>query len=183
MRSLAWLLLFGACASAAQLHERADRDNPRAEARALATFLGERRLEAIEPPVLEVPELYGNHGGSPVGTKGLLSLPASGSTASTLAYPERRCARESACGCQVPMVTHYGRDGDHIVIVRMVPDIHEHTVTRSGQCGDGCGHPEPPELPTIRSLGAIEPSRVEIVDLHYDFDRVIETCDQPLPAP
>ena len=161
VRTALCLIVVTSCAaSAAQLHEDAERDNPRAASNALAAFTRGRDLVPLTLPVLDGP-------------------PAS----PELAVAEDSCASGDSCGCDVSAEYHVWRQGDRVVIARMVPDIEVHTVKHSGSCGEGCGVQAPPPPVTYLSLAGIDRSKVEIDEIHYHYDEIVETCDHPIPAP
>jgi hypothetical protein len=174
-------LVVGACAaSAAELHKDADRDNPRAHDAALAKLTRGRDLKAIELPVIgTTPDVTY----TPLGSDGLVQVPSSASAAPALGFAEASCESGDSCGCDVGAEYHYWTEGAKIVIARMVPDIETHVVRRAGTCAEGCGAPQPPPPTTIRSLGSIDPKDVELVQLHYHYDRIVETCEHPMPVP
>lgn len=170
-RSATLLLLVASCAaSAAELRKDADRDNPQARASALARFTRAHDLTAIEPPVVASDE--------PIG-EGVVTLP----DGQGVGFVESACAAGDSCGCDVGAEYHYWREGSQIVIARMVPDVEVHRVVRAGTCGEGCGVEAAPPMMTTRALGPIAPADVKVVDLHYHYDQVVETCDHPMPLP
>ena len=161
VRTALCLLSISACAaSAAQLQKDADRDNPRASSDALAAFTRGRELAPLQLPVLDGP-------------------PAS----PDLAFAEDACASGDSCGCDIAAEYHVWREGDRVVIARMVPDVEVHVVKRSGTCGEGCGVQAPPSPITYLSLAGIDRSKLELDDIHYHYDRIVETCDHPIPRP
>ena len=161
VRTALCLLTITACAaSAAELQQHADRDNPRASSDALAAFTRGRALVPLALPVLDGP-------------------PAS----PELAFAESACASGDSCGCDVAAEYHVWREGERVVIARMVPDVEVHTVKRSGSCGEGCGVQAPPPPITYLSLAGIDRSKLEIHDVHYHYDEIVETCDHPIPVP
>jgi len=171
----------GACAaSAAELQKDAARDNPRAHDAALERFTRGRDLTPIELPVIGVtPDTTY----TPLGADGLAQVPSAASAAPALAFIEPSCESGDACGCDVGAEYHYWSEGAKLVIAHVVPDVSTHVVTRAGTCGEGCGTQAPPPPTTLRSLGTIAPSDVEIVQVHYHYDRIIETCEHPMPLP
>ncbi len=184
VRTALCLLSISACAaSAAQLQKDADRDNPRASSNALAAFTRGRELAPLELPVLGQTPPMGTVTGTPVGDKGLIAVPSSAAAAPALGFVEDSCARGDSCGCDVSAEYHVWREGERVVIAHMVPDVEVHVVKHSGSCGEGCGVQAPSPPSTVLSLGAIDPSTVEIDDVHYHYDLVEETCDHPLPVP
>lgn len=168
------LLLVASCAaSAAELRKDADRDNPAARAAALARFTRAHELTAIDPPVV------GGVVGDAAGGEGVVTL----ADGKGLGFVESACASGDACGCDVGAEYHYWREGAQLVIARMVPDVEVHRVVREGTCGEGCGVPAPPPATTTRALGDVTAADVRVVDLHYHYDQVVETCDHPMPLP
>jgi hypothetical protein len=185
-RSISWLFAIGAAAcgaSAASLHEQAARDNPRARDAALARFAHGRTLAPIDLPVIGVAPPNGQTTSTPIGDKGLVAVPGANAAAPALGFAEDACASGDSCHCVVSAEYHAWTEGDRIVIARMVPDVAIHEVKRAGSCGFGCGIQPPPPPVTIVSLGSIDPAKVEIADVHYPYDEVVETCDHPIPAP
>jgi hypothetical protein len=160
--ALCLLATISACgASAAELRRDADRDNPRAKDAALDRFTHGRALVPLELPVLAS------------------DPPPDPATA----FAESACASGDSCGCEVDAEHHVWREGDRVVIARMVPDVEVHRVKRAGSCSMGCGVPMPPAPITYLSLAGIDRSKLEIDDVHYPYDQVVETCDHPVPAP
>ena len=163
--ALCLLATITACgASAAELHRDADHDNPRAKDAALDHFMRGRALVPLELPVLA-------------------SEPMSPPPDPALAFAESACASGDSCGCDVDAEYHVWREGDRVVIARMVPDIEVHTVKRPGTCAEGCGVEAPPPPVSYLSLAGVDRSKLEIDDVHYHYDEVVETCDHPMPAP
>ena len=66
--------------------------------------------------------------------------------------------------------------------MKLVPDVHRHVV-HSWSCVVGCDHDSLPARPRLRSLGAIDPAQVQVVDLHYAYDVVDEICHSGVYAP
>jgi len=76
----------------------------------------------------------------------------------------------------------YWTDGKRIVIARLIPDIERHVVVHPGTCY-GCGiNEDAPIVTSTRPLGTIDPASVDVVDVHYHFDRIEETCADPRPG-
>jgi hypothetical protein len=184
MRTALCLLCVAACgASAASWHEEAERNNPRAKDAALARFARGRALAPIDLPVIGTEQFEAaSTAATPLG-RGLVAVPSAHVAAPALGFEESSCASGDSCGCDVSAEYHAYTEGDRIVIARMVPDIEVHRIVRSGECGEGCGVQAPPPAATIVSLGSIDPANVEIADVHYHYDHVVETCEHPMPRP
>jgi hypothetical protein len=184
MRTALCLLTVAACgASAASLHDDAERDNPRAKDAALARFVHGRTLVPLDLPVIGTAPGSGTVTGTPIGDRGLVAVPSSAVASPALGFTESSCASGDSCHCAVGAEYHAYTEGDRIVIARMVPDVAIHEVKKPGSCGFGCGVQPPPPPVTIVSLGSIDPSQVEIADVHYHYDEIVETCDHPEPLP
>ncbi len=186
-RAMMCAVALAACGgSVAELRQTADRDNPRRHDEAVAAVVAQRHLAPTEVPSIGGALPGEAAPGLAVGTgdltNQLFARGATGEHAASLVFMEASCESGSACGCDVPAEYRYFKDGDRTVIVRVVPDIRVVQV-HVPSCGTGCGQPAPPQPQPLRDLGAIEPSAVELVQVHYRLDRVVETCDNPLPRP
>jgi hypothetical protein len=180
------LIATAACAaSAAELHTNADRDNPRALADAVDRFVHARGLEPFDaPPLGAIPSGPEAPPPTPIaGHPRLISLSPPGTDPPTIELVEDSCAVGDSCGCDVGADFRYFLDGARIVVARMVPDVEVRRIVHAGSCAEGCGVQAPQVPPPVRSLGAIDPAQVEVVDVHYHYDQIVETCDHPLPAP
>jgi len=188
-RTALCLVVLAACAaSAAELRHDAARDNPQRRDDALARFARGKHLTPIQPPIAGERDPYGRDAaiGTPIPGAGrgrLLALPAAGDAPAQVGFVETTCETGDSCGCDVGAEYRYYADGDRRIVVHLAPEIHVHTVTRSGSCGFGCGMQAPPPPSPVRALGPVAPSAVEVVDVPYRYDRVVETCDHPMPLP
>jgi hypothetical protein len=187
IRTMMFSVALTACvASTAELRKDADRDNPRRHDGALAAVVAQHHLVAATVPMLGGAFPGDAAPGVSVGTGDLANqLFARAATAdhpASLVFMEAACESGSACGCDVAAEYQYFKDGDRVAIVRLVPDIHNVQV-HVDSCGTGCGVPAPPQPQPLRDLGAIEPTAVELIQTHYQLDRVTETCDHPIPRP
>ncbi|MBZ5714934.1 hypothetical protein [Nannocystis pusilla] len=100
-----------------------------------------------------------------------------------LGFLEHPCAYHEPCGCLVAAEHRYRRRGDGWAIVVVVPEVEIRRVVKRGTCVEGCGHEQPPEPASIRSLGAIDPRAVEI-DVQRPRKVVKrQTCTDPLVPP
>ena len=172
--------------SVAELRQNAERDNPRRHDEAVAALVASRHLAPFEASSLGGGLPGEAAPGVAVGTGDLANQlflrEATGEQPATLVFMEASCESGDSCGCDVPAEYRYYKDGDRVVIMRVIPDLHV-TQVRVESCGTGCGVPAPPQPQPLRGLGAIDPGAVELVQTHYRLDRVTETCDHPMPRP
>ncbi|PCC68864.1 hypothetical protein SAMN02745121_07607 [Nannocystis exedens] len=100
-----------------------------------------------------------------------------------LGFLEQQCAYDEPCGCLVAAEHRYRRRGDGWSITVVLPEVEIRRIVKRGTCIESCGHPMPPEPPSIRSLGAIAPTAVEI-DVQRPRKVVKKrTCTDPLAPP
>ncbi|MDC0716712.1 hypothetical protein [Nannocystis bainbridge] len=100
-----------------------------------------------------------------------------------LGFLEQPCAVDEPCGCLVAAEHRYHRRGDGWTIVVVLPEVEIRRVVKRGTCLEGCGQPHPPEPTPIRSLGAVDPAKVEIVVKRPRKVITKTTCTDPHLAP
>lgn len=100
-----------------------------------------------------------------------------------LSFAGPRCAMGGSCGCEAGIGYRYlARDDGRVAVVRLTPDVKTYTIEVEA-CGYGCGQPAPPEPTYVADLGVDDPARVEVIEERYRLERVVETCDNPIPRP
>ncbi|MBA3547794.1 MAG: hypothetical protein H0T76_15030 [Nannocystis sp.] len=100
-----------------------------------------------------------------------------------LAFAERPCAYPGNCGCMVASEHHYTQKDGRWTVVVIMPEVEFRTVVRKGSCGEGCGQQPPPDPRRLRSLGAVSPDAVEIIEQHPRKVVTLTTCTDPMPMP
>jgi hypothetical protein len=100
-----------------------------------------------------------------------------------LVFASDRCISGDSCGCSAEGLYAFATAPDgHVVVLRMSPRMHEHSVTQAGSCSVGCGQPAP-HLTTGYHLPPGDPAKVEIADVPYDRDQLHVHCMREIPAP
>lgn len=102
---------------------------------------------------------------------------------SELGFAERPCARQGNCGCELASAHHYRREGGRWKITVITPHVEIRKKVVRGTCGMGCGAQAPPQPRPVRSLGAVAPEDVEIVEEHPRMVITVTTCTDPIPVP
>lgn len=100
-----------------------------------------------------------------------------------LGFVEEPCAYPDHCGCLMATEHRYSRQGDRWKVVVITPQVEIRRVVVRGTCAVSCGVQAPPDPQPIRSLGAISPDAVEIVDQRPRRVLKIKTCTDPMPRP
>lgn len=100
-----------------------------------------------------------------------------------LGFAGAACLMGGSCGCEVGIAYRYlVRDDGRVAVVRLTPDLKTYTI-EVDSCGYGCGQ-QPPPMPTfVADLGVDDPGQLEVIEERYRLERVVQTCDNPIPAP
>ncbi|MBK9033642.1 MAG: hypothetical protein IPL61_20655 [Myxococcales bacterium] len=101
----------------------------------------------------------------------------------TLAFAGPTCAAGDSCGCEVGIgYVYLQRPDGQVAVVRLQPTIKTYTL-EVDSCGYGCGQPSPPEPRIAADLGVTDVSAIEVLEEPFRFERVVETCANPMPRP
>lgn len=100
-----------------------------------------------------------------------------------LGFAGPSCAMGGSCGCEAGIGYRYlARDDGRVAVVRLTPDVKTYTIEVES-CGYGCGQPPPPVPIYVADLGVDDPAQIEVIEERYRLERVVETCDRPMPRP
>lgn len=100
-----------------------------------------------------------------------------------LAFAERPCAYPGNCGCLATREHRYTQTDGRWKVVVITPEVEFRTVVVKGTCAEGCGVQPPPDPRPLRSLGAVSPETVEIVEQRPRKVVTLTTCTDPMPVP
>lgn len=100
------------------------------------------------------------------------------------------CAEMDACGvCWKPLhYRYFHRPNGHVVIVRLTPVFKNRTVRVEqcsiGECGTAFARPAPQKVHVAAlALGVTEPDQVEVQQVTYTKQVIVETCAHPTAIP
>ncbi|MDI1451332.1 hypothetical protein [Polyangium sp. 6x1] len=115
----------------------------------------------------------------------IVATPAAENAPSKIVFGTTACSAGSSCGCSLRPEYHFASaPGGRVVILRLNPQIHsDDKVLQCGPCGFGCGMPSPPPIPTSYVLPVDDVSKVEIIDVPYEWHRLHVDCEKMIPAP
>lgn len=100
-----------------------------------------------------------------------------------LAFAGPTCAMGSSCGCEVGIgYVYLQRPDGRVGVVRLQPTIKTYTLEVEF-CGYGCGQPAPPEHAVAADLGVADLDAIEVLEEPFRFERVVETCANPMARP
>jgi len=99
-------------------------------------------------------------------------------------FAGNRCMLGGGCSCEREMAYSFGKAANgHIVVLVPNPNVHEQIVMRPGSCGTGCGQPSPPLPPVYFELPVNAIGLVEFASVPFEVNKVVVTCEHPLPRP
>ncbi|MDC3983603.1 hypothetical protein [Polyangium jinanense] len=114
----------------------------------------------------------------------IVATAAAENAPSKIVFATTECSAGSSCGCELRPEYHFASaPGGRVVIVRLSPQIHRDPVSQCGPCGFGCGMPSPPLNPTSYALPVDDVSKVDIIDVPYEWHRLNVECEKMIPAP
>jgi hypothetical protein len=94
------------------------------------------------------------------------------------------CLSGSSCGCDLRPDYALATSADgRVVVLRLNPTIHKDEVKQCGSCSVGCGQPSPPEPPRAFALPVDDVSKVDVVDVPFDWYGLHVRCSEEIPAP